>query len=190
MRGKAMIPWCAALAALLAVILFVNLPGAEPPEGADPGARPGQTEPDRPAGAAVGEKLPDFSVACLDGTRFTLSEHAGKTVVVNLWATWCAPCVRELAYFDRLQRENPDDVSVLALHSELVTQDVEEYLAGRDYSALAFAVAPDESLTALLNGSTVLPQTIVIAPDGTVTYNKTGSLTYEALTALVAEAAG
>lgn len=159
--------WALALALLAAVLVTVNLPEK-------PAAAPG---------AAVGEELPDFTVECVDGSTFALSEQRGKVVVINLWATWCTPCVQELPHFDRLQAEHPADVAVLALHSPPVTTDVADYLAAFAYE-IPFAVDDDGSLGAALNASTVLPQTIVLDPDGVVTYNQPGSLTYEALLAL------
>ena len=165
--------WIAALAVLAVVLVWVNLP---------------ERETRRAAGASVGDRLPDFSVECLDGSRFTLSEQRGKTVVINLWATWCTPCVEELLGFDRLQRERVEDVAVLALHSELVTADVAGYLSAFDY-AMPFAIAPDGKLIAALNGSQTLPQTIIVDPDGVVTYNRVGALNYETLCKLV-DAAG
>lgn len=159
--------WAAALLLLAAVLVFVNLPEAEPVPG-----------------AGVGEVLPDFSLRCVDGSSFSLSEQRGKTVVINLWATWCTPCVRELPHFDRLLRERCEDVAVLALHTPPVTADVESYLADYCY-AMPFAVDEDGSLASLLGASSVLPQTIILSPDGVVTYNQAGSLSYEDLCALV-----
>ena len=168
MRQTVKIALCAlALTALIAVLVIVNLP-------AKPAAAPG---------AAVGEALPDFTVECVDGSTFNLREQRGKVVVINLWATWCTPCVQELPHFDRLQREYPADVAVLALHSPPVTTDVADYLSDYDYE-IPFAVDEDGSLSAALNASTVLPQTLIVDPDGVVTYNQPGSLTYEALLAL------
>lgn len=170
MRGKRGLLWLPALALLAAVLIAVNLP-----------------QKTAPVGAEEGMAAADFSVTCLDGGVFTLSEHRGRTVVINLWATWCAPCVKELAYFDRLQRER-GDVTVLALHAPLVTEDVAAYAEQTGYE-LTFAVAPDDALIQALNGTDVLPQTVIISPDGTVTYNRRGSLTYETLLSL-ADAAG
>ncbi len=165
--------WAAALLILLAVLLLVNLPEQRPSA----------------VGAAPGERLPDFSVDCLDGGRFRLAEQRGKVVVINLWATWCAPCVRELPGFDRLQKEYPAEVAVLALHSPPVTADVADYLSAFSYG-IPFAVDEDGSLSAALNASAVLPQTVIVGPDGVVTYHQSGALDYEELLALVSAAMG
>ncbi|MBQ6431504.1 MAG: TlpA family protein disulfide reductase [Oscillospiraceae bacterium] len=173
--------WTLALALLAAVLVFVNLPEKAPPSVVDP-----TENTPVPLGAAVGETLPDFTITCTDGSAFTLSAQRGKVVVINLWATWCTPCVRELPNFDRLLRERK--VAVLAVHAPPVTTDVPAYLAAYGY-AIPFAVDEDGSLSALLNASTVLPQTIVVSPEGVVTYNQEGALDYETLVSLVDAAA-
>ena len=164
--------WIPALVLLAAVLIFVNLPAGSPP-----------------AGAQEGEALPDFSVTCVNGEEFRLSDERGKVVVINLWATWCTPCVRELPAFDRYQKEHPTEVAVLALHAPPVTADVAEYLSAFDYG-IPFAVDADGEIAALLGASDVLPQTVIVSPDGIVTYNRSGALTYEALEALAAQAGG
>ena len=69
-----------------------------------------------------GEALPDFTVTCLDGSEFTLSRHRGKTVVINLWATWCGPCVRELKELQAIHtRFLEKDCAIVGL---LTDQDV------------------------------------------------------------------
>ena len=163
--------WAAAVLLLAVVIVFANLPDRTP----------------APDGTAPGERLPDFSIRCLDGSEFSLSEQRGKVVVINIWATWCAPCVNELPQFDRLQREHPEDVAVLALHALPVTSNVSEYLSAYDYGIL-FAVDEDGIVSSLIDVSTVIPQTVVVDPDGIVTYNRESALTYEKLTELVASA--
>ena len=163
---------CAALAFLLAFAAAVNIPGSFLGGGSA-----AYTET---VGSAPGEILPDFTADLLGGGTFTLSEHRGETVVINLWATWCAPCVNELPYFERLQREHGDGTAVLALHSELVTEDVGAWIDARGCSFPA-AVADSRELTDMLGGGDVLPRTLVISPDGTVLYNAAGSVTYEDL---------
>ena len=172
MRKRTVLIAVAALSLLLSVIVIAHLPG------------PGGGK----SGSAVGETPADFTVTCLDGSVFTLSEfrRGGCMVVINLWATWCGPCVKELPDFDRLQREFPNMVAVLALHTEDPTEDVAVPGVGRSFD---FAVAPDASLPNALGGGATLPRTVVIAPDGRVIYNQTGSLAYETLERLVLQEA-
>lgn len=149
---------------------------------------PMQKEPAVPAntsyGHEKGQQAVDFTLATVDGKSFHLKEYRGKVVVLNLWATWCTPCVNELPYFEKLHRAHPDDVVVLAIHSDLVTDDVQEYLSGYSYT-FPFAVDEDGKTIASLGGSTMLPQTIILDKDGVVTYNQVGSVTYEMLETLV-----
>ena len=142
-----------------------------------------------PEGHEIGERIPDFTLISLDGEAFTLSEKRGKMVILNLWATWCTPCVNELPHFDRIGAEHPEDVAILAIHSDLITDNVADYLSNFDYT-IPFAIDESGEVIASLGGSTLLPQTIVLDRNGIVTYNSVGSVTYEKLAALVREASG
>lgn len=51
---------------------------------------------------------PDFTLKNRDGEPFTLSEHEGKVVVLNIWATWCPPCRKEIPDFVDIQKEMRD----------------------------------------------------------------------------------
>jgi peroxiredoxin len=55
-----------------------------------------------------GPPAPDFALTRLNGGAFHLSEHRGEVVVLNVWATWCAPCRDEIPGFVELQREYRD----------------------------------------------------------------------------------
>ena len=180
-KGLSRLLWIPALALLAAVLVLVNRPAPPAPAPAPQESLP-EDDPAIPLGTQVGERLPDFTVECVDGSVFTLSEQRGKVVVLNLWATWCTPCVRELPNFDRLLQERDGDLVVLAIHASPVTADVPAYLADYDYT-MPFAVDGDGSLCALLEASTVLPQTIILDARGLVRYNSEGSLSYEELAA-------
>jgi thiol-disulfide isomerase/thioredoxin len=54
------------------------------------------------AGPAIGDLAPDFVLPRLDGKVQKLSNYRGSVVVVNLWATWCPPCIEEMPLLDRL----------------------------------------------------------------------------------------
>lgn len=183
-RRTRMIAGFLALAVLAGVLWYFNRPdgnaAVEVPETAQPAD-------DTPVGNQPGMRAPEFSVPVYGGGEFTLSEYAGKIVVVNFWATWCTPCCNELPYFDRIYADHRDDVAVVAIHSELVTDDVEEYMAKFDYK-MPFALDESGEVITVFGGSTMLPQTIIIGRDGVITYNAAGSVTYEKLETLIAEA--
>ncbi len=135
-------------------------------------------------GSEVGMTCPDFEVPLYGGGTFALSQTRGKIVVLNFWATWCSPCCSELPYFERLWEAYPDDVALVAIHSELITDDVESYIAEMGYR-MPFALDETGAVLEALGGSTMLPQTVILDRDGTIAYNRIGSMDYEALEAQV-----
>lgn len=56
----------------------------------------------------VVQPLPEVTLAAIDGSTIALNSYQGKPVVVNLWATWCPPCQREMPVLERAQQDNPD----------------------------------------------------------------------------------
>ena len=189
--------WAGALILLAGALWFFNKP-EDQPVATEPAATevvvedaPVQTEdPSIPVGYEVGMRAPDFTAEVYGQTpsAFRLSEHRGKTVILNFWATWCTPCCKELPHFDELYRKYAGDLAVIALHSHMVTDDVENYLSQYDYQ-MPFGLDASGEIITSFNGSTMLPQTVVIDANGIVTYNAVGSVTYEMLEKLVLEAA-
>lgn len=178
------IAWTVAIAVLTGALIYFNRSETDAPI---PETRLSIVAEDSiPVGKDVGMRAPDFTVPLygIDDGCFTLSEHRGKTVVVNIWATWCTPCCEELPYFDALWQEHRENVEVIAIHSSLVTDDVEAYLSKFRYQ-MPFALDETGEVVQLFGGSTMLPQTIVISADGRITYNAVGSVTYEELEALI-----
>lgn len=62
---------------------------------------------------------PTVEFADLDGKAVSLSDFAGKPVLVNLWATWCAPCRHEMPSLARLQRRLGDKIAIVAISQDL-----------------------------------------------------------------------
>ncbi|MBQ7577552.1 MAG: 4Fe-4S binding protein [Synergistaceae bacterium] len=158
-----------AIILLCAAMIFYNLP-----------------EPEKiaPVGHEIGERLENFEITCIDGTKFNLADNFGKVIIINLWATYCAPCVKELPFFDSLYRANKENLAVIAVHSSLTTEDPAEFLAKYDFS-IKFAVdTEDDKIWEIVKGSATLPQTIVINRKGEIIYNQVGSVTSEMLAAL------
>ncbi|NQU26696.1 MAG: TlpA family protein disulfide reductase [Candidatus Marinimicrobia bacterium] len=67
----------------------------------------------RPANAI---KAPDFSLMTVDGKQFTLTDYAGKVILLNFWGTWCPPCRREIPDFiklyDKYQKDGLEIVGI------------------------------------------------------------------------------
>lgn len=110
--------------------------------------------------------LTDIAFLAEGGREVRLSEFKGKPVVLNLWATWCAPCVEEMPSLDRLQRDFPG-VQVLAVSLDKQGEEkVRAFFAEQGLSQLKVFSDPSmKSLAAL--GVPGLPATILIASDGT-----------------------
>ena len=171
------IAWSIAIVFLVAVLFFVNVG-----EGTNMTQSPAEKVS---VGKDVGMLAPDFSVPVYGSNLpFVLSEHRGKKVVINFWATWCTPCCQELPYFDAAYREYQDRAIVIAVHSDLVTDDVEAYLTQYDY-ALPFALDEKGDVIRMFGGSTMLPMTVIIDENGVIIYNAVGSMTLEQLKAFL-----
>lgn len=79
---------------------------------------------DQPASPREGFSAPDFTLDLLGGGQVTLSELRGKTVVVNLWATWCPPCRAEMPAIEKVYRDNKN-LGLVVLGVNTTNQDNE-----------------------------------------------------------------
>jgi len=115
----------------------------------------------------VGRAAPDFTLAQLDGTPFTLSKQRGQVVVVNFWASWCAECKTEQAALNQTwQRFQDSGVVVVGVNFEDTTGDAGDYVrtAGVSYPV----VEDGDSRTALAFGLRGIPETFVIDRAGRI----------------------
>ena len=77
----------------------------------------------------------DFTLKDLEGKPMTLSDHRGKWVVINFWASWCSPCVKELPDFDSLAQEKPEVQFIGVNFEETTAEDTRSFLASLKVSA-------------------------------------------------------
>jgi thiol-disulfide isomerase/thioredoxin len=113
----------------------------------------------------------------LKGEPFRLADYAGKVVVLNLWATWCGPCRRELPEFEEVRRDYAGrGVEFLALTTEDPAADGERVRKFVNAYKLGSRVGWIDRPTArvLMDGHNVIPQTLVISPDGRVVRHMRG----------------
>lgn len=115
---------------------------------------------------AEGDAYRDFTVSLADGGEFTLSDHEGKVILLNFWATWCGPCVGEMPAFEQLQETYGEDLVLLAVNSGEDEGTVKAFLEENGYT---FPVALDPRYeVALLYPSDSIPYTVIIGADGKV----------------------
>lgn len=188
-----LIVWMIAILILTAALVFFNLPDNS--DKSTNYAVPSSISADEDisdvstaavsVGKEVGMIAPDFIVPVYgEDSLFVLSESRGKTVIVNFWATWCTPCCNELPYFDEVYKRYGENVVVVAVHSNLITDDVEAYLSKFTYQ-IPFALDETGEVIKAYGGSTMLPHTIIIDENGIITYNAVGSVTLEKLESLL-----
>jgi thiol-disulfide isomerase/thioredoxin len=161
-------------------------PAAEAPAAT---AAPAPSPPDAaaaPASTADAAKpeFPTLAVDTFDGGRFDLGEHKGRWVVVNFWATWCNPCLKEIPDLIALDAAR-EDVDVVGLaYEEIERADMEAFLAKRPIP-YPMAVLDVYSPPADFDTPRGLPMTYLISPDGRVARKYLGPVTSEALLKVV-----
>lgn len=165
-------------------------PLAAPEESDDTAVR----EISEPAPAWMTTELTD---AC-SGETFVLTDFVGKTVYIEVMATWCPPCRDQLARVKeataQLPEEDREEIVVVSLSSEvdLPPKTLAEYAAANEFPFI-FAVMPVEMLQTMADELgqeiAVPPATphLIVAPDGTIGEIRTGSESPEDLLALFTE---
>ncbi len=113
--------------------------------------------------------LTDFSFYDSEGHVVRLSDFRGKVVLVNLWATWCPPCIRELPALDRLQgRLGGESFMVLSLSLDRVgRKTVEKFFRRLKIQHLGLFVDPGHAASAAFPID-VLPATFVLDREGRI----------------------
>lgn len=133
----------------------------------------------------------DFTLYDQNGITHTLSEYKGKTVFLNIWATWCPPCKEEMPYIDELYKEyneNRDDVVILGLASpnlgkEGSEQHVKDFLSKEGYS---FPTVMDNNADIVYGyGIGAFPSTIIINKDGYITRYVPGAMNKKTMKQLI-----
>ncbi len=97
------------------------------------------------------------------GAPVTIADFSGRVVLLNVWATWCAPCVREMPQLDALQGEyGSDDFVVITVSTDRIELAEVEYFLREEIGAAHLALYTDQSLDfALGSGVSVWPTTIL-----------------------------
>lgn len=134
----------------------------------------------------------DITVYNAEGNAVSLSDFAGKPVVINFWATWCGPCKNELPWFDKLHTRYGDDVVFMMVNLTDGYRDtvdgVKKFVADNDYG---FPVYFDtENSAGISYNVSSIPVTVFVDTDGTIIRTVTGMINETLLTNTVIKMAG
>ncbi len=114
-----------------------------------------------PARLAVGDPLPGFSLAALDGSQVDSGSLAGKPVVLNFWATWCQPCLREIPELGALAEDDRLEVVGIALDEEGQAA-VQPFVQSH---GMRYRILLGNQEVFLSMGGIAIPYTLVLDPD-------------------------
>lgn len=138
----------------------------------------------QPATALLGLSLPDP-----DGKEQALSQWKGKVLVVNFWATWCAPCREEMPMFTRVQQDTGAKgvqfVGIAVDQADKVKQFANEL--GLNYPTLIGGYGAMELSKSLGNTIMALPFTVIVDREGRVAHTQLGPLKQEQLMSILRE---
>ena len=187
------------IASLLGFALGLALAGCDRQKAAEPqGEAPaaGDAAPAYPTGrldrSNAGTPAPDVSFEDPHGRPVNLSVFRGRPVLVNLWATWCAPCVVEMPSLDRLAARESEALEVLALSQDYDGRSkVTDFFREHRFNALEpYLDGGMRFMTAL--GIDTLPTTILYDAEGEEVWRMTGLADWESERAarLLTEAEG
>ncbi len=137
----------------------------------------------------AGTALPQLAAAGPDGAPRTFASLAGKPALVNLWATWCAPCIEELPGLNAVALANGARAHVIAISQDIGTvQTPRDFLVQRDWTALSLWHDPENTIGLAYGGG--LPVTILFNAGGAETARVIGPMDWsgEEARALLREA--
>jgi thiol-disulfide isomerase/thioredoxin len=175
------------LAVLFALAACGESPADSPEQPQAARTKPASGQVDR---SHKGEAAPEAPFEDPGGERVTLAEFAGKPLLLNLWATWCAPCVEEMPTLDALALREGKKLQVMTVSQDLEGREkVEAFLARHKFKALEGWLDPEMALMTALKANS-LPMTILYDAQGREVWRVTGPVDWQGprAAALVGEA--
>ena len=182
-------PWGIALATLALAACQRNAPPA-PAGPAAPAPHAAATAAQAaPAVVEQTSATPTLRVTAIDGKPFDLAQHRGHWVVVNFWATWCGPCLKEMPKLSALDAMR-EHVEVVGLAYEDTSPEEMRAFLQKHPVVYPIAIVGTYSPPKDFETPRGLPTTWLIAPDGTVSKHFLGPVTAKDVDAAIAAAGG
>ena len=185
------LPLFSLTAAFALVLAGCDRESAEPaqPEGA--AAESGEQLTGKFDRAFAGEAMPTVELTDPEGATLALASLEGKPVLVNLWATWCVPCVTEMPLLDELAGELGDDIEVLTVSEDIQgAEKVVPFFAERKLENLPQWMDQENALAVHYGGGAGLPLTVLYDAEGKEVWRVAGGFDWSSAEAreMIAEA--
>jgi len=122
----------------------------------------------------VGDTVPSFSVTTLDGREVNVGALKGKVVLLNFWATWCAPCQSEMPRLEKeiWEKHKGSNFELIAIAREQTDKEITPYREKNKYS---FPMGPDPKRTIYSKFAEAgIPRNYVIDPEGKIVFQSFG----------------
>ena len=114
----------------------------------------------------IGREAPNFKLSDLSGRQVSLEQFRGRIVMLDFWATWCGPCRMTMPVLEKLQREYPNDLTLLAINVAEPPDQVRHYVAGRNISSTI--LLDEDGRVGEAYGSESIPMQVLIDQKGIV----------------------
>ncbi len=115
----------------------------------------------------IGQPAPEVSLQLLDGTPFKLSEQAGKIIVLDFWATWCAPCMQTMPLVEEaMEKFSPDAVRLISINLQESAQQIKPVL--ERYNLNVTVALDTDGVAAARYEAKAIPQLVIVGEDGMV----------------------
>ncbi|MEO9599561.1 TlpA disulfide reductase family protein [Parasphingorhabdus sp.] len=126
-----------------------------------------------------GTAMIDTPFQAPDGSSVRLSNFTGQPLLVNIWATWCAPCVVEMPMLDTLAAREKDRLKVLVVSQDIQgTEKVAPFFERRDFKELEPYVDPENGLSFGF-GSGLMPTTVLYDAQGKEVWRVIGAMDWD-----------
>jgi thiol-disulfide isomerase/thioredoxin len=125
-----------------------------------------------------------FDLTDTDGKRHRLADYKGRWVVVNFWATWCAPCIKEIPEIAAFSTTAKADTAVLGIALDVDDRDKTIAFARRIGHSYPLVLGDDKTEKQFGGKMRGLPTTVIYDPKGKRVYGKLGTVTQKSLAEL------